>query len=127
MAQTLDIALLFNAPTLSEAHPDFASEAGVLESVSAIGNTLRSAGHRVREVGCGSSVATLLNALIDPRPDMVVNLCEGFAGNSANEPHVAALLELLDLPYTGSPPDCLALARDKPRTKRLLAGGGVAT
>ena len=123
----LQIALLYNSPVLPPDHPDFASEAGVLESVRAIGETIRSAGHQVREVACGSSVAAVVSTLSDPPPDVVVNLCESFAGDSANEPHVASLLEMLGLSYTGSPRDCLALARDKPRIKRLLAGTGVPT
>jgi len=123
----LRVALLYNSPVLPPEHPDFSSEAGVLESVRAIGESLNSAGHQVREVACDSSVVALVSALREPWPNVVVNLCESFAGNSANEPHVASLLEMLGLPYTGSPPDCLALARDKPHTKRLLAGGGVPT
>jgi D-alanine-D-alanine ligase len=123
----LRVALLYNAPALPPDHPDFASEAGVLESVRAIAEAIRSAGHEAGEVACGSFVAALVSTLSEPRPDVVVNLCESFAGQSVKEPHVASLLEMLALPYTGSPPDCLALARDKPRTKRLLAGAGVAT
>jgi D-alanine-D-alanine ligase len=121
------VALLYNSPVLPPDHPDFSSEAGVLESVGAVGDVLRSSGHQAREVACGSSVAALVSALNEPRPDVVVNLCEGFAGDSAKEPHVAALLEMLGLPYTGSPPNCLTLARDKPGTKRLLASFGVPT
>jgi D-alanine-D-alanine ligase len=123
----LRVALLYNSPVLPPDHPDSCSEAGVLESVHAIGESLRLVGHRVHEVACGSSVAAVISALSGSRPDVVVNLCESFAGNSAYEPHVASLLEMLQLPYTGSPPDCLALARDKPRTKRLLASGGIPT
>jgi D-alanine-D-alanine ligase len=119
--------LVYNAPALRPEHPDFASEAGVLDSVAALGNEMRSIGHRITELAAGSPVSALVGELEELRPDVVVNLCEGFAGCSAGEPHVAALLELLHVPYTGSPPECLALARDKPRTKRLLAGAGVMT
>ena len=58
---------------------------------------------------------------------MIVNYCEGFAGQTAGEPHLAALWELLRIPYTGSPPECLALVRDKAHTKWLLAGAGLPT
>ena len=81
----------------------------------------------VIELAAGDSVGKLIEHLESLRADVVVNLCESWAGNSANEPHVAALLELLRLPYTGSPPECLGLVRDKVRTKRLLAGSGIAT
>jgi len=123
----LRVALLYNAPVLPPDHPDFSSEAGVLESVRAIGQSLRSTGHHMHEVACEGSVAAVVSALDEARPDVVVNLCESFAGNSANEPHVAALLEMLGLPYTGSPPDCLTLARDKPRIKRLFVASGIPT
>jgi D-alanine-D-alanine ligase len=56
-----------------------------------------------------------------------VNYCEAFAGSAKGESLVAGVLELLGLPYTGSPPDALALCLNKVRTKRLLAGAGLPT
>jgi D-alanine-D-alanine ligase len=58
---------------------------------------------------------------------VIVNLCEGFGGHTAGEAHLAGLLELLGVPYTGSPPECLALVHDKARTKWLLSGAGLPT
>jgi D-alanine-D-alanine ligase len=123
----LHVVLLYNAPVLKPEHPDFASEAGVLESVAAIGAQLRGSGHQVSELSAGDSVAALIEQLHQLQPDVVVNLCESFAGSSAGEPYLAALLELLRISYTGCAAECLALARNKPRTKRILIGGGVAT
>jgi D-alanine-D-alanine ligase len=57
----------------------------------------------------------------------VVNYCEAFAGNAKGESHIAGILELMGVPYTGSPPDALALCLNKIRTKRLLAGAGLPT
>lgn len=46
--------------------------------------------------------------------DLVFNLCdEGYYNDARNELHVPGLLELLDLPYTGSGPQCLAFCYDK--------------
>jgi D-alanine-D-alanine ligase len=46
--------------------------------------------------------------------DLVLNLCdEGFNNNPNRELHVPALLESLELPYTGSGPQCLASCYDK--------------
>src|SRR5581483_10729466 len=58
---------------------------------------------------------------------VVVNLCEGLGGTGAGEASVAGLVELCGLPLTGSPPECLALVRDKARTKWLLQGAGLPT
>ncbi|HEV2971738.1 MAG TPA: hypothetical protein VGY55_17300 [Pirellulales bacterium] len=123
----MDVAILFNDPTLPREHPDYAQEAGVLESVEAFRTALRAAGHGVREVGVRDSIAPLLDSLSAERPDVIVNLCEGFAGQTAGEAHLAAVLELSGIPYTGSPPECLALVRDKARTKWLLRGAGLPT
>ena len=46
--------------------------------------------------------------------DYVLNLCdEGFMNNPRWELHVAAMLETLGIPYTGSGPQCLAYCYDK--------------
>jgi D-alanine-D-alanine ligase len=46
--------------------------------------------------------------------DYVFNLCdEGFTNHPTLELHVAAILEMLGIPYTGSNPQCLAHCYDK--------------
>ncbi len=123
----MDVAILYNEPTLPGGHRDFAQEAGVLESVAAFEAALGGSGHEVWRVGVGNSVEKLVARLGKRRPQVIVNFCEAFAGETAGEAHLAALIELLDIPYTGSPPECLALVRDKARTKWLLAGAGLPT
>ena len=53
-------------------------------------------------------------------PGLVFNLAESFDGKSALESNVAALLNLLDLRYTGSSPAGLLMAGDKSLTKQVL-------
>ena len=46
--------------------------------------------------------------------DFVFNLCdEGYNNDAKKELHVPSLLEMLDVPYTGSGPQCLAFCYDK--------------
>ena len=46
--------------------------------------------------------------------DLVLNLCdEGFYNDPTKELHVPALLEQLNIPYTGAGPQCLAFCYDK--------------
>ena len=46
--------------------------------------------------------------------DLVFNLCdEGYNNDPRKELHIPALLEMLDLPYTGSSSQCLAFCYDK--------------
>jgi D-alanine-D-alanine ligase len=121
------IAILYNEPALPADHPDYASEAGVLESVDAFAKALEQPSYQVTRLGLGSSLTETINRLSVERPDIVVNLCEGFAGHASGEAYLTGLLELLDLRYTGSSPECLSLVRDKVRTKQVLAASGIAT
>src|ERR1700724_1766825 len=48
------------------------------------------------------------------RPHFVLNLCdEGFNNDAFMEMHVPALLEMLDIPYSGAGPSCLGLCYNK--------------
>jgi len=56
----------------------------------------------------------LLDELRAARPDLVLNLCDtGFRNRWAHELNLPALLELLEIPYTGSGPAAIALSNDK--------------
>ena len=82
-------------------------------------------GHTTRRVSVGDSVEPLIRELTNPAPELVFNLAESFRGKSALESNVAALLNLLDLRYTGSSPAGLILAGDKTLTKKVLAFHGI--
>jgi len=61
------------------------------------------------------------NELRTSNVDMVFNVCERINDSSLLEPHVASILDTLQIPYTGSNPFTLALCIDKIRVKKLLA------
>jgi len=71
-------------------------------------------------VAVGGEVTAVVNGLRDADPGLVFNLAESFDGKSALESNVAALLNLLDLHYTGSSPAGLLMAGDKSLTKQVL-------
>ncbi|HKX57419.1 MAG TPA: ATP-grasp domain-containing protein, partial [Xanthomonadales bacterium] len=52
---------------------------------------------------------------------IVFNMCERLNHTGLLEPHAAALLDILQIPYTGSNPFTLGLCLDKIRVKKLLA------
>ena len=59
---------------------------------------------------------TLFNDLVKlgTKTDYIMNLCdEGYANDPRKELHVPALLETLNIPYTGGGPQCLAFCYDK--------------
>lgn len=46
--------------------------------------------------------------------DLILNLCdEGYSNDPRKELHIPALLEMLDIPYTGAAPQCIAYCYDK--------------
>jgi D-alanine-D-alanine ligase len=85
-------------------------------TMNAIADALRQAGH---EAAFFEGTLELYNLLRDYRPDICFNMCEGHWGDG-REAQVPALLEMMRIPYTGSRVMTLALALDKPMTKRIL-------
>jgi len=84
-------------------------------------------GHSSRRLAVDDTVQPLIDELTQEQPDLVFNLAESFRGKSALESNVAALLNLLDLRYTGSSPAGLILAGDKTLTKKVLTFHSIQT
>jgi len=88
---------------------------------------LRDGGHEPTRLMVDDSVEGLVAALRREAPDLVFNMAESYAGKSALESNVAALLNLLGLRYTGSSPAGLIQAGDKTLTKKVLSFHGIKT
>ncbi len=70
---------------------------------------------------------SLLADLLAEPPAFVLNFCDTGLRNEAHlELHVPALLEILGVPYSGSPPGTLALCYDKALVRAVAAEAGVA-
>lgn len=123
----MHVLILYNEPTLPREHPDAASEAGVLDSVEAITTALAAHVRRCSTLGLASVEEALASIAELQHYDVVINLFEGFGGVGRGEAEIAGLLELCGQTLTGSPAECLQLARHKARTKWLLAGAGLPT
>ena len=122
----LKILLLSNAT--SEQTPDLEriSESAVQDEVAAVEKALSGLGYQTEQAAI-RQVSELQEALARYAPDLVFNLCEGMDGNSALESHIASLLELLEIPFTGSNSLTLALARNKNLAKKILRSSGILT
>ncbi len=105
-----------NAPTWPGISPDYWDDLDSEETIEAISAALASQGHRVTFL---EGDVTLYDTLRQTNPDICFNICEGHFGDG-REAQVPALLEMLRIPYTGSRVLTLALALDKPMTKRVL-------
>ncbi len=94
------------------------------ETVAIITAALESRGHAVVRLGGGTQFLTNIRR---EHVDCCFNIAEGRGNHRSREAQVPAVLEMLDIPYTGSDPQCLAICLDKPLTKKLVALEGVVT
>ena len=77
-------------------------------------------------VGVGGALGEVVGAVEKHSPEVVFNLCEAPYGRPDREHHVAAVLEWMGVPFTGSGSETLALCRRKRRVKAVLAARGIA-
>ena len=91
------------------------------ENEAHIMNTLRKLGHEVKPLGIHDDIQPLLREVRDNPPNVVFNMSEAFDKDRRFEPHIASLLELLKLPYTGAGPEALRICKDKGLTKKILS------
>jgi D-alanine-D-alanine ligase len=94
------------------------------ETVEAISSALEKRGHRTVRLGGG---AQFLDNIHREKVDFVFNISEGRGNYRSREAQVPAILEMLDIPYTGSDPLCLAVCLDKPLAKKLVSLASIPT
>jgi len=94
------------------------------ETVDLIAAAIEAEGHTVVMLGGGRE---FLGKILHEKVDFVFNIAEGRGTYRSREAQVPSILEMLDIPYSGSDPQCLAICLDKPITKKLVALAGVST
>lgn len=123
----MKVAVLMDVEALPEEDPalEGRTEEIRLQTEYDVVQALRDMGHEARPLAFTGLIESA-TALRDMAPDVVFNLTEHAGGDRRRDVHVAAMLDLLQLPYTGCGPDALLFCRDKALSKRLLARAGVA-
>ncbi len=87
---------------------------------------LRRQGMQVSVIPFVAGVEVTIAELRVLKPRLVFNLTECVDGDRSQDAAIAGLLDLLKIPYTGSGPGGLRLARDKALSKHIAADLGVA-
>lgn len=109
-------------PTV-DASEDSEAEYDSPTTLQAIREAIASWGHEVIDLEANQE---LPGVLASTPIDLVFNIAEGFKGRN-RESQVPALLELLDIPYTGSDPATLSIALDKALAKKIVRQHGIYT
>lgn len=121
MKRRLKITVLVDPVTIPSDDPEFVgTPAEPITEYHAIG-ALRSLGHEVSILGAVDDIGIIVDNLTKQKPDIVFNLTEQFGGDRCLDKNIAALLELLGLPFTGAGATGLMLSRDKRLCKQLLS------
>jgi D-alanine-D-alanine ligase len=94
------------------------------DTVELIATSIEAEGHTVTMLGGGQD---FLSKVLDSKVDFVFNVAEGRGSYRSREAQVPSILEMLNIPYSGSDPQCLAICLDKPLTKKLVTLEGVST
>ena len=118
------VLVLFDTAGTPPADQDFSKELKTDEWWAAeahVIGALEKLGHEVRTLGVWDEPGMIIDEIKGHPPDIVFNLTEHFNEVSAYDRNVAGLLEMLDVPYTGSSPTGLTLCKNKGMAKELLA------
>jgi D-alanine-D-alanine ligase len=125
------VAILYNVDyrdSSPDGDPGYTARADVEHVAHAVADELaRAKAFEACLVPVDGDLAALRAKLADLEPDCAFNLCESLAGDTRLESAVPLVLDLLGLPFTGSPPEALSHALYKDRVKRRLLAAGVPT
>lgn len=121
MRKAKNITVLVDEWTIPNGDPEFKQPVKVPSTEHHVIPALRNLHYKVSVLGAADDIATTLNALTEQKPDLVFNLTEQLAGDRQMDKNIAALLEMIRVPFTGSGATGLMLCRDKGLCKQLLS------
>jgi len=105
-----------NAQVKPQAAADTYAEWDTWDTINAVKEAIECF-HNVTLIEADHSAVEKLK---ETRPDIVFNIAEGLNGVS-REAQIPSMLDMLQIPYTGSDPLTLATCLDKARTKEILS------
>lgn len=119
----LKVLQLFNSPYATPRGYEFKEEFADEENMYTerdVYEALLANGYEVRRLGLYDDISPLLEEIKEFKPDVVFNLVEVFNDRTHLEKNIGALLELLDIPYTGASTDALLICNNKALNKKIL-------
>ncbi len=97
---------------------DALEEYDSVETVDALKHAIEARGHSVIKLGGGRQ---FLHNILTEKVDFVFNISEGLGSYRSREAQVPSVLEMLNIPYSGADPQCLAVCLDKHLTKKIVS------
>lgn len=115
--------VLFDLSTTPPENHDYSDllDDSAWESERAVAKALETLGYEPVMMGIFDDIYKLVLDLKALQPAVVFNMAEAFNKKRHLEPQIAAVLELLSIPYTGNDSLALSLCQDKNLCKKILA------
>src|SRR5690606_38038066 len=110
-------------PDKNDPNTDLEAEFDGPKTLDAIRGAIAKLGHDVIDLEATPDFA---KKIVESQVDVVFNISEGIRGRF-RESQVPAILDLMNIPYTGSDPATLAITLDKALAKRIVSEAGVKT
>lgn len=102
-------------------------ETNPIEEFDNLEAKLNEIGFETRSINIKDNIEVLIDSLTKNKPDVVFNFIEIYDDNAKLEMNVAGVLDLLQIPFTGSGPIVLANCQNKTLVKRILKSAGLPT
>ncbi|HSH12495.1 MAG TPA: hypothetical protein VLA15_02060 [Desulfurivibrionaceae bacterium] len=122
----MTIGIIHNQP-IPKGEANWESSLDVMVQVEAISAALAELGQPHAAIPFDRDLVTFVTRLRQAEIDLVFNLCESVDDDRLLIGHPAAVLELLGLPFTGSPAMALTVSTDKVLVKRAMQATGIPT
>ena len=121
------VALIYNAAAAAalEAPEDRGGTDDLRQMIRRMARVLRKVGYRVTVVPLANDLLAFQRRLTRLRPDVVFNQYDDVVHGAFYEMRVAALIQMMGFPMTGSPALALGLGRYKHMCASLLHGAGI--
>ena len=118
--------IIYNEPA-SNGQAHWEASMDILTQVEAVEEALKSLGCPSISIPFTRNLESFIQIVKGESVDIAFNLCESVDEDPGLAWHPAAVLELLGIPFSGSPSTALMLTTDKLLTKRLIMGNGTRT
>lgn len=122
----MTIGIIHNRP-IPQGEPNWESSLDVMVQVEALSAALSELDQPHLAIPFDRDLSTFVDRLRKGKVTVVFNLCESVDDDPLLGGHPAAVLELLDLPFTGSSAMALTVSTDKVLVKRAMQGAGLPT
>lgn len=124
MKKKLNVLMLFYSPYQKPRGYDYKEEFADPDNMYTekdVMLALKSLGHEVRLLGIFNDIAPLFEEIKENKPDVIFNMMEIFNNQTHLEKNTAAILEMLDIPFTGSGSGVLFLCNNKALSKKIFS------